>query len=257
MKIEILREIGSRLMAGVKGVQPDNRAISRGAGGDKTYPVDKLAEEIIIKALEDSGEPLTVISEEAGIVDLKGGGDIVLIDPIDGSNNAVTGIPFYCTSIAVAGGGRLGDVKLSYIINLVNGDEYWAIKGAGAWKNGQVIAGQKDDVLYLTSYEASSPGRDIAAILPLLSQSRRTRCWGATALSLACVASGAASVLVIPSPSRSFDFAGGWLIVKEAGGIVTDIRGNDIDNVELGLKRASTVLASGNEALHRKVLGLL
>lgn len=257
MKIETLRAIGSRLFEGLKRVEPGGVAIARGAAGDKTYPIDKLAEDIILGGLEASGEPLTVISEEAGILNLKGGGETVLIDPVDGSRNAVSGIPFYCTSIAVAQGDRLRDTVLSYIINLVNGEEFWAEREGGAFRNGKPIASQSDDVLYLAAYEASSPKKDIAEILPLLQEARRTRCFGATALSLSYLATGAASVFAIPSLSRSFDFAGGWLIVKEAGGVVTDIEGGDIGHVELGLKRASSVLASGNKALHEKALRLL
>jgi len=260
MDIDSLKAIGRRLFSEIPAAinTPGRKnAIGVGAAGDKTFPVDSLAEEIIIGGLKGLQEPLTVISEEIGVIELNGGGIRVLIDPIDGSRNAVAGIPFYCASIAVADGDTLGDVRLSYIINLSNGDEFWAERGSGACLNGRQIHTQEDDIFYLISYETRIPGKDIPVIMPLLSRSRKTRCMGATALDLAYLASGAASVFITPSLSRSFDFAGGWLLVKEAGGIITNTSGAQIEKVSLNLQKSSSLLAAGNRELHRKALELL
>ncbi len=259
MNIEILRTIGKRLLRELPSVNKSSRtAIGIGASGDKTYQIDKVAEDIILSGLDESGAALTIISEEIGIKEVRGGGKKVLIDPIDGSRNAVSGIPFYCTSIAVADGNTIGDIELAYVVNLINGDEFWAEKGKGAFLNGARMNKQKDDdEFYLVAYEAQSPHRDIPRIMPLLSEARKTRCLGATALDLSYLASGAISVFAIPSPSRSFDFAGGWLLVKETGGIFTDMKGDLIDTIELSLKKSTPLLASGNERLHEKALRLL
>lgn len=255
MNTEFLRSIGKRILREIQsGGRISKAAVGIGASGDKTYPVDKMAEDVILFELERSGNPFTVISEEIGTKDIKGGGTIVLVDPIDGSRNAIAGIPFYCTSIAVAEGNTIGDVRLSYVLNLINGDEFWADKGKGAFFNGERIATQQDDVLYLTAYEAQSPARDIPDILPLLTESRKTRCLGATALDLAYLANGSISVFANPSPSRSFDFAGGWLLVQEAGGVFTDMDGILIHSVEIGLKKSTSLLVSGNAKLHEKAL---
>ncbi len=237
---------------------PDlKKSLGTGAAGDKTFPIDRRAEEIIIAGLDSCGEPCTVISEEAGFVDIRGGGLRVIIDPIDGSKNAVAGIPFFCTSIAVASGDTINSVFLSYIINLLTGDEFWAEKSSGSFMNGGRLKAQEDDLLHLVAYEAQVPSRDLPNILPLLSGARKTRCFGSTALDLAYLAAGAVSVFICPAPSRSFDFAAGWLLANEAGGIVTGIDGNDLSDVRLGLRRASPLLASANHSLHRKALGLL
>lgn len=266
MKLDILKEIGRRLMDEVGSLGPEERRrlIGTGAAGDSTYVIDERAERVIIDTLSASGEPLTLISEEAGEVEINGGGGApgggglrVVADPVDGSKNAVSGIPFYCTSLAVARGNEMGDVFLAYIINLVNGDEFWAERGKGAFMNGEKIQAQGDDVLYLTAYEAQSPSRDIERTLPLLRESRKTRCLGSIALDLAYLAAGAVSIFANPSRSRSFDFAGGALLVREAGGVITDFKGRSIDGAELGLKRTASLLASGNGALHEKALGLL
>jgi len=258
MEIKILRKIGERLLKEIPSVKKGMKtAIGIGASGDKTYPVDKIAEDIIISGLDGSGEALTIVSEEIGIKDIKGGGKKILIDPIDGSRNAVSGIPFFCTSIAVVDGNTVGDIESAYVVNLINGDEFWAEKGKGAFLNGERMTTQKDDIFYLIAYEAQTPDKDIARIIPLLSESRKTRCLGATALDLSYLAYGAISVFANPSPSRSFDFAGGWLLVKEAGGIFTDMKGNPIESIEIGLKKSTSLLVSGNRRLHEKALRLL
>jgi myo-inositol-1(or 4)-monophosphatase len=258
MEIKLLRNIGKRLLEEIPLIKKGSKtAIGVGASGDKTYPIDKIAEDIIISGLDESREAMTIVSEELGIKDIKSGGKKILIDPIDGSRNAVSGIPFYCTSIAVVDGNTVGDIELAYVVNLINGDEFWAERGKGAFLNGERMNTQKDDIFYLTAYEAQTPRKDIPRIIPLLAESRKTRCLGATALDLAYLAYGAISVFANPSPSRGFDFAGGWLLIKEAGGIFTDIKGNPIEAVEVSLKKNTSLLASGNERLHEKALRLL
>lgn len=260
MTIDDIRKIGRRLFSKAHEMRnsPDSRTEHGvGAAGDRTFGIDRAAEDIILSGLESLGEPMTVISEETGKLVIKGGGPTVIIDPVDGSKNAVSGIPFYCASLAMAEGKTLGDVRLSYIINLVNGDEFWAEKGSGAYLNGNAIGTQQGKGLYLVAYEAQSPSRDIPLIMPLLAESPKTRCFGSTALDLSYLASGAVSVFVSPSASRSFDFAGGWLLAKEAGGIITDIEGGEISHVELDLKKSSSLLASGNRELHDRSIELL
>src|SRR4030066_274280 len=186
MEIKFLRKIGRSLLKEIPSMRlKPKTAIGIGAAGETTYLVDKRAEEIVISGLKKSGEALTIISEEIGIKEIKGGGKRVLVDPVDGSRNAISGIPFYCTSIAVANGDTLGDIESAYVVF------------------------------------------------------------------------GAISIFFTQSLSRSFDFASGWLLVREAGGIFTDIKGNSIENLEINLKRSSSLLAAGNGKLHEKALRLL
>lgn len=260
MKIENLRHIGRQLFSeiGKTRLKPfASEALGKGAGGDKTFPIDKKAEDIIIGSLEALGEPLSIVSEEAGLKEIKGGGRKVIIDPIDGSKNAITGIPFYCTSIAVADSDNIDSISLGYVMNLLTGDEFWAENGKGAFFNSERIYTQKDDTFYLIAYEAQSPKNDIPKIMKLLGEAWRTRCWGAMALDISYLAYGAVSVFITPAPSRSFDFASGYLLVKEAGGVFTDINGDSIDDAEIGLNRSAPLLASGNMKLHEKALKLL
>ncbi len=262
MKTEDIRSIGRRVYervkaSGVKGQSP----LERGAGGDRTFPVDRLSEEIILEGLRGLGQRFHIVSEEAGILEMEGAGGLLyaVIDPVDGSKNAVTGIPVFGASIAVCRGGELGSADMGYVINLVTGDEFWAQKGQGAFQNGQRIYCQQGAELKLALFEARTPSVHLRRILPLLEGANRTRCLGSIALDLALLASGAASLLVSPGASRSFDYAAGYLLVKEAGGVFTDMEGKDIDGQKLGMQTGASLLASANPEIHRaalKALGL-
>jgi len=261
MDIDRLRSIGERLR---REVPPliwmfhGSESIGRGASGDKTYPIDKKAEDIIIEELEKMQESITIVSEECGIKRLNSRGEInILIDPIDGSKNALSGIPLFSTSIALLEGDSIKDTSIGYIINLTNGDEYWAIRGKGSFLNGNPINTQQSDDLYVVAYEVRTPRIEIPEILPILSLSRRARCFGSTALDMAFLSQGAVSVFITPAPSRSFDFAAGYLLIKEAGGIVTDLNGNRIEDIRIGLERSTPLLASANKGLHEKALKAL
>lgn len=259
MDIEVLRRAGWDVYQQIRNMRVrGEKPGERGAGGDLTYPVDKTAEDIIIGHLKSLNEPFSIISEEAGIFNINGGtGKTAVIDPIDGSRNASAGVPFYGTSIAVATGECIKDIKYGYIINLVNGDEFWAEKGKGAFMNGERVRTQDDEEMGLISFEAQTPSTDYNKILPVIRKGRKTRCLGAVALDLAYLASGAISVFVNAAHSRSFDYAAGYLLVKEAGGVFTDMEGRDIGEEKLGLKRGATLLASGNQALHEAALKYL
>ena len=260
MNIKTLRKIGKRLKKEIFLHLEELRKaapIGKGASGDITHPIDKKAEDIVIEEAEKLKMPLTVVSEECGVKDIRGGGIKLLLDPIDGSRNALSGVPLFSTSIAIVDGDTIGNTSLGYVINLISGDEFWAIKGGGSFLNGMPVKTQQDNTFRVLAYEAQTPKVDIPVIMPLISLSTRARCFGSTALDLAFLAQGAISVFAVPSNSRSFDFAAGYLMTKEAGGIITDINGKKIDEIETGVTRTTSLLASANEELHKKALEVL
>ena len=71
--------------------------VGRGAYGTPTQAIDRVAEAAILRRLESEGADLNVLSEEAGFVD-RGGSRTLIVDPVDGTYNALRGIPFYATS---------------------------------------------------------------------------------------------------------------------------------------------------------------
>lgn len=261
--LEVFKDIGKRMRGEIStflaregGMVP----LGKGAGGDKTFPVDKWAEDIILSALEKThrdGESFTLISEELGIRKFGEGQNIILVDPIDGSNNAKTGIPFFSSSIALLNGEKLSDLAVGYVINLATEDEFWAVRARGAYKNGTRIRTSASEGIAIVAYEASSPSRDIPRIMPLIRRARRTRCLGSTALDLAYLASGAISVFATATASRAFDYAAGMLILEEADGVITDLEGTTLDHIVVGLERTVPLLACAHERLHVMALEAL
>ncbi len=261
--LEVFMAIGRGLRAGITeflaredGMVP----LGRGAGGDKTFPVDKWAEDIIVGELEKvraAGESFTLVSEELGIRSYGGGDRTVLVDPIDGSNNAKSGVPFFSTSLALVEGDRLSGLAAGYVVNLAAGDEFWATRGGGAFRNGRPLRTASSDDVTIVAYEASSPSLDIPRILPLLRMAKRTRCFGSTALDLSYLASGSLSVLVTATASRAFDYAAGMIILEEAGGCIADFSGRPIDSVRAGLDRTVPLVAAKNRAALDRAVDLL
>jgi myo-inositol-1(or 4)-monophosphatase len=254
--LEIFKGIGKKMRDGLSVIlakEGGRVPLGRGAGGDKTFPVDKWAEDIILAALEKAhqqGESFTLISEELGIRKFGEDGRIVLVDPVDGSNNAKNGIPFFSTSLALLNGETLSTLAVGYVINLAMGDEFWAIRAQGAYKNGARIRTSLNEGLVIAAFEASTPKADIPRLLPLLGQAQRTRCFGSTALDLSYLAAGAISVFATATASRAFDYAAGMLILEEADGVITDLTGTSLDHVKVGLERTVPLLASANQRLH-------
>jgi myo-inositol-1(or 4)-monophosphatase len=261
--LAVFKEIGKQMRAGISDILAREGGavpLGKGAGGDKTFPVDKWAEDIVITALEKAhqeGESFTLISEEAGIKKFGEGKKIVLLDPIDGSNNAKTGIPFFSSSIALLNGDTLSDLSVGYVNDLARGDEFWAVRAGGAYKNGRRIRTSAAEGITIVAYETSAPGTDIPKLMPLIRQARRTRCFGSVALDLSYVASGGLSLLVIANPARAFDFAAGMLILEEADGVITDLSGMTVDSIVAGLERTVPLIASANERLHARALEFL
>jgi len=261
--LNVFKDIGRNIHEGLPEIlnkEGGKIPLGKGAGGDKTYPIDKWAEDICISFLENvhrGGETFTLISEELGTKSFGKGTNIVLVDPIDGSNNAKSGVPFFSTALALLEGNTLSDLDVAYIVNLATRDEFWAIRGEGAYKNGMRIRTSASEPLIIIAYEASTPAKDIPPLMPIINQTKRARCFGSTALDLAYLASGAVSIFATAAASRSFDYAAGMLILHEAGGIMTDFSGKSLDTVAVGVNRTAPLLASANRQLHDLALSLL
>lgn len=261
--LEVFKGIGKKMKEGLSVIlakEGGKVPLGKGAGGDKTFPVDKWAEDIVVAALDrvhKQGESFTLISEELGVRKFGNGEKIVLVDPIDGSNNAKTGIPFFSTSIALLNGEALSTLSVGYVINLAAGDEFWAIRGKGAYKDGARIRTSAIQGITIVAYEASSPSTDIPKIMPLIALAKRTRCFGSTALDLVYLASGAISVFATATASRAFDYAAGMLILEEADGVITDLEGTSLDHIVVGLERTVPLLASKNDATQVMALNAL
>jgi myo-inositol-1(or 4)-monophosphatase len=264
--LPIFRAIAAEIRVAIPplaGTPRGREEVGLGAGGDRTIYLDQLAEEIVVRHLEQayrSGLRFRLISEELGERDF-GGGPLVLADPLDGSFNAKMGLPYYAVVLAVTEGDRISDVRLGYVQNLVTGDEYHAVAGAGAFHQGQPLRptppafdGRSISLVQLDAPSGAEPRQRAA---PVFARAEKVRQLGSAALNLCHTASGGVALQVTPAPVRSFDLAGPILILREAGGIATDYEGASIDSVSVRLDARTTLLASLSQEIHAYALELL
>ncbi len=226
----------------------------RGGGGDRTLVIDRAAEDVVLAELEElraAGERFHVVSEERGEVSFGGDGRLrVIIDPIDGSLNAKRGMLGHALSIAVADGPTVGDVCFGYVYDLGAGEEWVALRGAGAWLDGRRLdpglpeRRTREGRLEIVAIESADPRWVAASIDELLEVSHRLRAIGAIALSLCQVAAARADGMVSLRACRSFDAAAGALIVREAGGHVAFPRCAEPLGAPLDLIAHSPVVAA-------------
>ncbi|MEI7690916.1 MAG: inositol monophosphatase family protein [Actinomycetes bacterium] len=212
--------------------QRDDRVVETGtigAGGDRTLVIDEQAEEIVfaeLKKLFDAGARFTALSEERGVVDFGSDEAFVVIDPIDGSLNAKRGLPAYSISIAVADGPTMADVGFGFVHDFGSDEQWHAIRGEGAWLNGQRLAPvaperrSEDGRLEVVLVEGASPFNLAASTPALIAGAHRVRAFGSMAISCCQVAAGRADAMVSLWSCRPVDIAASQLVVREAGGEV-------------------------------------
>ncbi len=181
-----------------------------------------------------------------------------LVDPIDGTVNYAAGLPAYAITVALVQG--LETVLFGATLLLPSGDLYWAVRGEGAYRR-QPDGREKrlavnqvthlQDALLSTGFpyhRAQHPDNNRAEFSRLVALCRGIRRVGSLAMDLAWVAEGiyAAHWEGWFSP---WDVAAGVLLVREAGGWVTDYRGR-----EYVLGRPSMVASNGQPQLHDRIL---
>ncbi|MBI3858935.1 MAG: fructose 1,6-bisphosphatase [Thaumarchaeota archaeon] len=229
-----------------------------GASGDKTLLADREAEKAMLNALSGL-RGLRVLSEEAGEVGDPRSQLAAIVDPLDGSANFMRGVPFYCTSVAVATGNSLDSVNFGIIRNLVNGDVYMAGKGSGATKNGSRIrtsstAKASESVVGIDLSRATP--ELVSELQPLISGVNRSVHFGANALELCYLAEGKLDAFVdVRGRIRVTDIAAGFLIAAEAGASIWSSPGPG-DRLRLDLTEKFSMVGSSNPTLHEEVMRL-
>jgi myo-inositol-1(or 4)-monophosphatase len=224
-----------------------------GADLTPTKKIDRVAEDCIITYLREHHLCSLLISEEAGKVELGGDLGTIFLDPVDGTFNAVAGIPFYALSIAYA---EKGVTQQAFVRNLASGETFTAIKGRYARCNDKAI--QVSDVSRLDECAMSVYGRkfDPTRMMQLGQKIRRWRLLGASALELCYIGCGRVDGFVdLRGTLRVTDAAAGMLVCSESGGKVTDLEGKSIhfpNEVTIG-----RCLVATNGLLHEKVIEYL
>ncbi|MDG6229060.1 MAG: inositol monophosphatase family protein [Candidatus Thermoplasmatota archaeon] len=226
------------------------KTVSLGADGTPTKYIDKIAEDVAIHAIKKSKMPVNLLSEEIGFIDAKSRYTIVL-DPVDGTRNLYRGIPFYAVSLAV-GVSMLSDITYGIVKNIATGDMFVAEKGHGAFLNNQPFVvpdvPANDLLLSLTL------GKNSDMLTQKLSRHHAIRSLGCAALEMCMVAAGALDGYIVGKEfMRVTDIAASTLILREAGGIVSDLSGKPLD-MFLTLDDRVGFIAAGNHLLIKSIL---
>lgn len=261
--IETLREVAvevQKVVKPIKGTREAREVIKMGADGTPTVKMDDVAEKAAFDVLKKSGIPIVILSEESGVVTTESDPEyICVLDPVDGTHNAVRGIPFYSVSIAVAKykeNASAKDIELGLVMNLETGDVFEAEKGRGARFNGEHIS--TEDEKFDESTFCIYMRNDTKKLNKLLRGVKRIRNMGSVALELCHVAKGDYHGLVdLRNVLKVTDVAAGKVILEEAGGIVMSGRAESALDASILELKGIPVVACSSEKLYKDVSRLL
>jgi myo-inositol-1(or 4)-monophosphatase len=217
---------------------------------DFVSAVDKASEQQIAEIVGRRLPDAVMLGEELSPNALSNTGIVVIADPLDGTTNFLHGYPEYAVSIGVA---REGELCAAVVLNVPRGEEFTAISGGGAFLNGVRIKVSSLREPGRALIGTGFPFRTVEQLPQYVAQfslvaagTAGMRRAGAAALDLASVACGRFDAFweLTLAP---WDVAAGILLVREAGGIVTDLEGQPARPVAGGL-------VAGNPAMHAWLL---
>jgi len=248
------RKAGQRLRRDFGEIE--HLQVSRKGPADFVSKADQAAERTLYDELGAARPGWGFLMEEGGDIPGEEGKPRWIIDPLDGTSNFLHGIPHFAISIAVQeprlDGKGWGEVTAALVYQPITDESFWAEKSRGAWlQDGRLrVSGRRhlDESLIATGIPFAGAGdpatwmKIYAALAPQVAGIRR---FGAASLDLAWVAAGRYEGFW-EAGLNPWDTAAGCLLVREAGGFVSDWRGrsNPVCDAE--------VLA-GNDALHSRL----
>ena len=195
----------------------ENLQVSRKGPKDFVTNADRKVEKILINEL--SKRKFSIISEETGSKLTEDKNNFWVIDPIDGTTNFLHGIPHFCISIAYI---CEKEIISGLIFDPIKNEIFFAEKNSGAFFNNQRIRVSKknklNDCLFGSNLDGVKNNKDL-----------NLRISGSAALDLAYVASGRLDGF-FQKKLNIWDIAAGIIIIKEAGGLISDIDLSRIKN---------------------------
>ena len=200
---------------------------------DGQYALDLTADDAALAVLRRAG--VGVLSEESGLDD-RGTGEIVVIDPVDGSTNCSRGVPWYATSLCLVDG---DGPAVALVVNQASGVRWSAERGGGAFRDGVAIRPSG-----CTDLPAAIVG--LNGLPPRHLGYAQARVLGAVALDLCLVAAGVLDGYVdcISEAHGAWDFAGGVLICREAGATVVDVWDRELYTLTHATRRTPVAAAT-------------
>lgn len=206
----------------------ENLQISRKGPGDFVSRADKQAERVIQDELSKARPEFGFLMEESGAVDGSDGEHTWIIDPLDGTTNFLHAIPHFCISIGL----RKGEEIVAGVVYQPLTDElFWAERGVGAFNRNQRlrVSGRRaleDAVVGTGIPHLGRPGHESfrEQLAQITGEVGGVRRMGAAALDLCYVAAGRFDAYW-ELGLEPWDVAAGIVIVQEAGGFITDLKG--------------------------------
>ncbi|HUE57560.1 MAG TPA: inositol monophosphatase family protein [Candidatus Udaeobacter sp.] len=231
----------------------DELRVDRKGDGTAVTQADRAVEEMARAKVAASGLPLDVLGEEMGGGDLsaanKHGHARLIIDPIDGTEEFLRGIPTFGTLMGIESNGEIVAAMVS-----APGlhSRWWTYRGEGAYRDGKRlhvsnVSSLSRAMVFTTGTGPSKNANDLAKIRALLDAARNSRSFGGFWQHM-LVAEGAIDA-ALDWTSKPWDLAPLGIIVEEAGGRSTNLRGER--------SIYSGQLVSTNGIIHDEVLALL
>lgn len=232
----------------------ENLQVSVKGPGDFVSAADRRAEKVLFEELSKARPGYGFLMEEAGAVEGADKTHTWIIDPLDGTTNFLHGLPIFAISVALQ---REGQLVAGVVYNPATDEMYVAEKGAGAFSANRRlrVAARPQIAEALIGCgvphlgKAKDHPRFKAELAAVMARALNVRRLGAAALDLCCVASGRYDAYW-ERGLQPWDIAAGLLIVREAGGYVTDADGGQ-DMLDKGSA------CVGNERIHRQLMECL
>jgi myo-inositol-1(or 4)-monophosphatase len=260
--------------------------------GDVTFAIDALAEDHLEAWLAEHAPGVAYFSEDRGLVGDRDAGEVLVVDPIDGTRPAMAGFESACVSVALARAGergagpRMGDVVAGAIVEIKSGHRFLARRGGGVRSDLPVALSANEEVerMFWVYGLRGRPSRVVVEVLAELLDASSTRGaafdLGSATYDMTRIVTGQLDAYVEPSPrivaevpgmreawervghgavlnNTPYDLAAAVLCLEEAGATVTDARGEDLGGRPLlgsGAEHQMSCVAAAGPALHAAVL---
>lgn len=222
--------------------------------GDTSIRMDLILENMVKEEIANLNFQL--ITEEKPEKPNKNFSGTIILDPLDGSKNYERGFPAY--AFAISGSNKtnpkITDLDTTVVVDLANGDEYYATKNGGAYKNNEKIKlNRKIEDVPLVAVDFGRDKFSSAKIFPELSKFAYMRMLGAAILEMATTASGMVDAYLDVRGKLLVTHTAGIMLMKEAGLIVSNKHGKEIDQ-PLNQDTVFTIIASKEKNLHKKLV---
>ena len=262
------------------------------AGKDVTFAIDEQAEQHLERFLAERAPDVAFFSEDRGLVGGEGAEHVLVVDPIDGTRPAMAGFESACVSVALARMGERGsgptmaDVELGAIVEIKSGHRFVARRGGGVESTMPVRLSVNDDLerMFWVYGLRGRPSRVVVEVLAELLDGSSTGGGafdlGSATYDMTRILTGQLDAYVEPSPrivdevpgmlaefervgrgavlnNTPYDLAAAVLCLQEGGAVVTDARGEPLDERPLlgaGPAHQMSCVAAATTALHAKVL---